>query len=45
MNQIHSFRQGRKKLAALKIDYAKAFDKISWDFIAATMEMMKFPDK
>lgn len=30
MNQLHSSRQGRKRLAALKIDYAKAFDRISW---------------
>lgn len=45
MNQIHTSRQGRKKLAALKVDFAKAFDRLSWDFIAATLERMKFPDK
>lgn len=45
MNQIHLSRAGRKKLAAFKVDFAKAFDKISWDFIAATMERMKFREK
>lgn len=45
MNQIHSSRGKRKKLAALKVDYSKAFDRLSWEFITALLHRMRFPEK
>lgn len=32
------FKTRKKKLVAFKVVYAKAFDKIAWDFIAATLD-------
>lgn len=43
MHQIHTSRGKRKKLAALKIDFSKAFDRISWNFIIALLKRMQFP--
>ena len=45
LNQIHAAKRGSKHLAALKIDFAKAFDKLSWSFIRATLTRMNFPPK
>ena len=45
MDHIHSSRKGRRKLAALKIDFSKAFDRISWNFISAVLFSLGFPVK
>ena len=45
MDHIHSSRKGRRKLAALKIVFSKAFDRISWNFISAVLFSMGFPMK
>ena len=45
MDHIHSSREGRRKLAALKIDFSKAFDRISWNFISAVLFCMGFSMK
>ena len=45
MDHIHSSRVGRRKLAALKIDFSKAFDRLSWNFISAVLFCMGFPMK
>lgn len=44
-NQIHSSRGLRKKLAALKLDFSNAFDKLSWVFLMALLKKMQFSDK
>lgn len=43
MHQIHTSRGKRKKLAALKIDFSKAFDRVSWNFILVVLNRMHFP--
>ena len=45
MDHIHSSREGRRKLAALEIDFSKAFDRFSWNFISAVLFSMGFPMK
>lgn len=45
LNQIHISRKGRKKLVALKLDFAKAFDRLSWNFIIAILVRMEFSSK
>lgn len=43
LHQIHGQRHTNKKLAALKIDFSKAFDRLSWDFISTILLRMGFP--
>lgn len=43
LNQIHTSRGKRKKLAAFKIDFSKAFDRVSWTFLMALLSRMNFP--
>lgn len=43
LHQIHTSRGKRKKLVAFKIDFSKAFDRISWTFITTLMSRMSFP--
>ena len=45
LHQIHSSGKRRKKLAALKVDFSKAFDRLSWQFILACLQRMNFPIK
>ena len=45
MDHIHSSRVGRRKLAALKIDFSRDFDRISWNFISAVLFCMGYPMK
>ncbi|XP_028804845.1 uncharacterized protein LOC114759766 [Neltuma alba] len=45
ISHIHSSRERRKKITALKIDFAKAFDKLCWDFVSAIMIKMNLPTK
>ena len=42
LHQNNSFGKRRKKLAALKVDFSKAFDRLSWQFIIACLRRTNF---
>jgi hypothetical protein len=42
---IHEFRRSRKRGVLFKIDFKKAYDKVSWDFVQEVMEKKGFPQK
>lgn len=45
MDRIHSSRSKCGHLATLKIDFTKAFDRLSWQFLICVLEKMNFPQK
>lgn len=45
MHHIHSSKSKRNHLAALKIDFSKAFDRLSRQFLTFVPEKMNFPWK
>jgi hypothetical protein len=42
---IHEFRRSGKRWVLFKIDFEKAYDKVSWDFVQEVMEKKGFPQK
>lgn len=42
---IHKAKKHKTNWCALKLDMAKAFDKVSWNFLTAILKVMGFPDQ
>ena len=40
---IQWYKKRKKKMMILKIDFEKAYDSLSWDFLDRIMEIMAFP--
>lgn len=45
LHHIKKQKKAKEFLAAFKVDYYKAFDKISWPFLLTTLQAMNFPSK
>lgn len=45
MTFIHKARRHKSNWCALKLDMAKAYDKVSWNFLTTVMKKMNFPDQ
>lgn len=43
-HHLKKMKKGKKGFFALKLDMAKAYDKMKWSFIKEVMENMKFPE-
>lgn len=41
-NNLKGKKRGRHKDLAYKIDLNKAYDRVKWDFLIATMKKMRF---
>jgi len=42
---VEEYRQKKKRLAIVKVDYEKAYDSVNWDFLYHMMERMGFCDR
>jgi type VI protein secretion system component Hcp len=42
---MHELRRKKQKRVVLKLDFEKAYDKISWHFLLEVLERKKFPKK
>jgi hypothetical protein len=42
---MHELRRKKQKRVILKLDFEKAYDKISWPFLLEVLERKKFPKK
>lgn len=43
MRKIRRFKSAFSRLAALKVDFNKAYDRINWNFIEALLHKIRFP--
>lgn len=42
---VEEYRQKKKRLAIVKVDYEKAYDSVNWDFLYHMMDRMGFYDR
>lgn len=42
---VECYKKNKKKMMVLKIDFAKAYDSVSWNFLDRDMQFMHFGDK
>jgi hypothetical protein len=42
---LHELHKNKQARMLFKMDFAKAFDKIKWPFLAQVLELKRFPRK